>query len=268
LQQQLDSLAAQAVLPTELIVCDDASTDGTIKILESFSKVANFKVKIFRNSINLGYVKNFEKAISLCEYEIIFLCDQDDIWANDKIQKLVAVFNAELSVGLIFHGYSNIDSSGLSYLQEQEVYGVSKLNALQLVDDILKNSINSLLLPRPRAWCGCMMAFRRKFNDVIIPIFPGKGHDDWILKVVAPLSDVRFISNPLIGYRIHSGNSNNFEIKKKTFRIHFSRLLRRIERVFMGHSKKSFYRSLIARIAESKFELRRPELIEIYKKFC
>ena len=267
MQQQLDSLAAQDVLPDELIICDDSSSDKTILIAENFAKNSLFKVRIFRNPKNLGYVKNFEKAISLCQCDIIFLCDQDDIWVDDKIQQLVTVFDAEPSVGLVFHGYSNIDSMGLNYSQEKEIYGASELDSQQLVNDVFRNSIYNLLLPKPRAWCGCMMAFRREFNDVIIPIFPGKGHDDWILKVVAPLSEVRFISEPLIGYRIHDGNSNNFEIKKKTFRIQLTRLLGRLEKVLKGYSKKSFYRALIKRVDESKFELRHPELIKIYKKF-
>lgn len=267
LKQQLDSLAAQTVLPDELIICDDASSDGTILIAENFSINSKFKVRIFRNIKNLGYVKNFEKAISLCQSNIIFLCDQDDLWACDKIQQVVAVFDAESTVGLVFHGFKKIDSSGLNYPEEEEVYGVDKLTSSQLPMEIINNSIKIFLLPHPRAWCGCMMAFRRDFNDVIIPIFPGKGHDDWILKVVAPLSEVRFISKPLIQYRIHDGNSNNFEVKKKTFRIHISRLLMRIGRVFKGYSKKSFYRELIKRIGQSKFTLRHPDLISIYKNF-
>ena len=61
LQQQLDSLALQNILPSELRICDDASTDDTVGMLENFSKNVKFKVKIFKNLTNLGYVKNFER---------------------------------------------------------------------------------------------------------------------------------------------------------------------------------------------------------------
>lgn len=267
LQQQLDSLAAQTVLPNELIICDDASSDGTISILEKFSKISKFKVLIFKNTKNLGYVKNFEKSINLCSSSIIFLCDQDDVWASDKIQQVVAAFDAEETVGLVLHGYKKINSMGLDYFEVEEVYGAEKLTSYQLPMEIINNSIRVFLVPSPRSWCGCMMAFRRDFNEVIIPIFPGKGHDDWILKVVAPLSELRFIPKPLIDYRIHDGNFNNFEIKKKTFRIHFARLLTRLVRVLKGYSKKSFYREILIRLEKSKFKLRHPELIKIYKKF-
>jgi glycosyltransferase involved in cell wall biosynthesis len=266
LQQQLDSLAAQEILPNELIVCDDASTDGTFKILENFAKNAKFKVKIFRNSINLGYVKNFEKAISLCTCDIIFLCDQDDIWGCKKIEEVVHVFADDPSVGLVLHGYKKIDSTGKDYAEAEDKYGVSKLTSVDLPDEIKNNSIEVFLLPVSRAWCGCMMAYRKKFNDLIIPIFPGKGHDDWILKIVAPVSEVRFISNKLIEYRMHNGNTNNFE--KKTISLRFSRMLKRIEKVIKGYSKRNFYAALISRINCSNFLLRHPNLIVLYKKYC
>jgi len=84
LSQQLASLAAQTVLPDELVVCDDASTDASMRVVEDFAKNAPFSVRIFRNPNNLGYVKNFEQAIGLCSKEIIFLCDQDDDWEKKK----------------------------------------------------------------------------------------------------------------------------------------------------------------------------------------
>jgi glycosyltransferase involved in cell wall biosynthesis len=266
LQQQLDSLAAQNILPDELIVCDDASTDGTIVILENFSKNAKFKVKIFRNSLNLGYVKNFEKAISLCEQEIIFLCDQDDIWDRSKIQQVVQIFIDEPLVGLVLHGYKKIDSAGRDYAAAEDEYGVRKVTSVDLPDEIKNNSIEVFLVPNSRAWCGCMMAYRKKFNELIIPIFPGKGHDDWILKVVAPVSEVRFISNILIEYRMHDGNTTNFE--KKTLSLRFSRMLKRIGRVVKGYSKRNFYAAIILRINLSGFYLRNPNLIVLYKKYC
>jgi glycosyltransferase involved in cell wall biosynthesis len=266
LQQQLDSLSAQNILPDELIVCDDASTDGTIGILESFSKNAKFKVKIFRNLLNLGYLKNFEKAIGLCECDIIFLCDQDDVWDSTKIQQVVQIFIDQPFVGLVLHGYKKIDSAGRDYAEAEDVYGVRKVTSVDLPDEIKNNSIEVFLVPNSRAWCGCMMAYRKNFNELIIPIFPGKGHDDWILKVVAPVSEVRFISKILIEYRMHDRNTNNFE--KKTLALRFSRMIKRIDRVVKGYSKSHFYAAIISRINCSDFNLRHPNLIVLYKKYC
>jgi glycosyltransferase involved in cell wall biosynthesis len=265
LQQQLESLADQSTLPDELIICDDASSDGTIAIVENFAKSSKFKVLIYQNSENLGYVKNFERAISLCRGDIIFLCDQDDVWMPRKIQELVEVFNSEPCVGLILHGYKKIDSIGGNFLEDEETYGLEKLTSSRLPEEVKNKSIEVFLLPESRAWCGCMMAFRGKFKSVVLPIFPGKGHDDWILKIIAPLSDIRFNSKKLIEYRMHERNTNSLQIKRKTFLYSFSRMIKRFERVFKGYSKRNFYKSIIGRIDDSEFDVRHPEIIKIYK---
>ena len=56
---QLESIRKQTVLPCELVVCDDGSTDGTIDIIEKFSKSAPFPVRWYLNENNLGYADNF-----------------------------------------------------------------------------------------------------------------------------------------------------------------------------------------------------------------
>src|SRR5580704_19315016 len=78
LAEQLQSIASQTRLPQELVICDDASTDDTVSMIQGFSRTAPFPVKLFQNAERPGPAKNFDKAIRLCEGEIIFLCDQDD----------------------------------------------------------------------------------------------------------------------------------------------------------------------------------------------
>ena len=63
LREQLDSLVAQCRLPDEVVICDDASNDETVQILEEFSRTAPFQVKLSVNRTNLGVIKNFENAI-------------------------------------------------------------------------------------------------------------------------------------------------------------------------------------------------------------
>ena len=80
LREQLISIAKQARLPDELIVCDDVSNDATLQILNEFQKMAPFPIRIHRNGVRLGVTKNFEQAIALCNGDIIALSDQDDVW--------------------------------------------------------------------------------------------------------------------------------------------------------------------------------------------
>src|SRR5213080_381833 len=85
LGEQLDSIVAQSRPPDELVVCDDGSTDETVEVLETFLAEAPFPVRLQRNEANLGFVKNFEQAISLCTGDFVALSDQDDVWMPGKL---------------------------------------------------------------------------------------------------------------------------------------------------------------------------------------
>jgi len=95
LHQQLQSLLDQTVRPDELVVCDDGSSDDSLMVVEAFAVSAPFFVRVIRNSQNLGYIRNFEQAISRCTGDLVFLCDQDDVWDRRKIETLRDVFVTE-----------------------------------------------------------------------------------------------------------------------------------------------------------------------------
>ncbi|MBW2422395.1 MAG: glycosyltransferase, partial [Deltaproteobacteria bacterium] len=88
LDAQLESLRTQSRPPDELVLCDDHSADETPAIAEAFARRAPFSVRIERNPQRLGITANFEKAVSLCSGDLIFLADQDDVWKPTKIEAL------------------------------------------------------------------------------------------------------------------------------------------------------------------------------------
>src|SRR6266852_3873222 len=85
IREQLDSLAAQQHLPSELIITDDASSDKTVVIAEQFAKVAPFTVHVYRYDNRVGYRANFMRAARLCTSDVVAFCDQDDIWSPQKL---------------------------------------------------------------------------------------------------------------------------------------------------------------------------------------
>ncbi len=87
LKEQIDSILNQTVSDFELIVCDDVSSDSTMDILNDYAEKDD-RVHVFRNEENLGFLKNFEKAIRICldrGAEYVALSDQDDVWMPTKI---------------------------------------------------------------------------------------------------------------------------------------------------------------------------------------
>src|ERR1700742_3478188 len=85
LQEQMDSILAQTYKNLEIVIVDDCSTDRTIDIINSYAE-KDKRIKLFQNDTNLGFNKNFEKALSLTTGEYISISDQDDTWLPQKLQ--------------------------------------------------------------------------------------------------------------------------------------------------------------------------------------
>jgi len=92
LGEQLDSIRRQSLQPAELIVSDDASTDDTVEVARRFADQAPFKVTVDCHSKLGNYNENFVRAIGQCTGDIVVLCDQDDVWADNKLAVAAAEF--------------------------------------------------------------------------------------------------------------------------------------------------------------------------------
>ena len=86
LRQQLDTLLQQTYPVLEILVQDDCSTDGTMDILEEYA-ARHPQFRICRNAVRLGVNGNFFSAMRKARGEYIAVCDQDDLWAPEKIEK-------------------------------------------------------------------------------------------------------------------------------------------------------------------------------------
>lgn len=202
LPEQLHSYTVQRRPPDELIVCDDRSTDDTVRIVEQFASQAPFAVDLVVNDKNLGSTRNFEKAISLCKGDLIFLSDQDDVWLPQKIERIENGFAADSSVGLIFSDAEIVDED-LKPLDR-------KLSSLTLDATsrraLRKGTVFETLLNQNFV-TGATAAFRASLRDVISPTpagVPNLVHDAWIALSIANQARILFLDEPLIKYRQHA----------------------------------------------------------------
>ena len=108
---QLDSIRRQSSTPNELIVCDDGSSDNTINLVRDFAENTSFPIRIVQNRTRLGYRANFMQAAAACTSELIAFCDQDDIWASDKLATMRYAFD-DPKVLLAYHNATLIDDRG------------------------------------------------------------------------------------------------------------------------------------------------------------
>lgn len=154
--EQLESLLNQTVKPNEVIINDDCSSDNTALLVERFIRKHQLEQSwhLFINDENIGYAGNFHKAIGQSSSEVVFLCDQDDLWENDKIEVMVEALNANPKIELLCCMHEVINKEGI----KQKGILVSKQrnsNALRKV------SITEVL--NKYHWPGMAMAFRRDF---------------------------------------------------------------------------------------------------------
>lgn len=201
LQEQLDSYARQTVLPDEVVVCDDGSTDRTLEILESWAASVPFEVRIVRNEKNLGYAQNFGKAVSLCTKDLIFLSDQDDVWMPEKIERMRTVFESEPNVNLVVSD-AEITDAALTPVNGR----IQEVLPLWFYDE---PAAFCMLAPKPDGCYpqGCASAFRATLKPFFLPIPSLWSHDIW-LQITAPLAgEGRVLNEPLFRYRIHGTNT-------------------------------------------------------------
>jgi len=109
LREQLDSIAFQTRPIEELVICDDGSQDNTAEIIRNFSLNTSLHVRFIQNGQNLGTARNFEKSISMCKGELIALCDQDDVWFPEKLEKLAGILEGDHTLGGAFSDAELID---------------------------------------------------------------------------------------------------------------------------------------------------------------
>jgi glycosyltransferase involved in cell wall biosynthesis len=198
LPQQLASIAKQTRLPDELVVCDDRSTDRTVAIVREFAASASYPVRVFENERNLGFAANFERAIRLCDGDLIALSDQDDIWYPIRLERSEQEFTAHPQTGLVFSDADVIND-------RNELVGQTLWQRLgfagKLERDLLAGQY--VILAKHSFVTGATVMFRATLRDRCLPIGAGWIHDQWIASIVAALSDLRPIEQPLIRYRIH-----------------------------------------------------------------
>jgi glycosyltransferase involved in cell wall biosynthesis len=201
LREQLQSLANQTLLPFEVIITDDCSTDNTFEIIQEFSNVLN--IRYFQNEKSLKVTKNFEKAISLCTGDIILMCDQDDLWHADKLTKIHQYFQENLDKLAVFSDAELVDEQGVSL--NKNFWSVVRFHDEQRQQFQHGQSVEILLAGNRTA--GCMMAFRKELKEVILPFpthIPEMIHDNWLTIVAAMLDSLGMIEERLISYRQHS----------------------------------------------------------------
>lgn len=212
---QLASILSQSKLPDEIVICDDCSTDTTTAEINKikYSSTA-ISITLIPNDTQLGVVKNFEKVLSLCSGDIIFLCDQDDLWHENKVETCINYFES--------HPYSDVFFSNARLLGANGTLWEKVRFSKKAQSDWEKYGALYAFLRYKSICTGAAMALRRGSLSYLLPFKenPFQIHDGWIGIAAAVKQKIDYTNECLFTYRIHDhqwtyNNTSSIDISKK-----------------------------------------------------
>ena len=215
--EQLRSIMNQTRPVDELILCDDGSSDHTADLVQKLiaEKNTSLKIEWIQNPENLGYTRNFTKAIGCCHGDYIFLCDQDDIWEPNKVERMVETMEQN-HIQFLCSNYSLIGQSGSpltrpvavpAFIQKAKP-GLTKVPFFTLLFENIAQ--------------GCTYCFTRKVREVFLRAdYPDLIHDYQLILIAASMDSAYFLNEKLIRYRIHDSNSVGLPDQKVIKKVHF-----------------------------------------------
>ena len=221
--EQLKSIKEQSRTIDEVLVLDDCSQDQTVEIVRNFIKkneLHNWSLTCNKN--NVGYIKNFYEGIKKATGDIVFLCDQDDIWKNTKVEEMIRALEKDDNILCLNTTVELIDRDGNEIIQD----GVAKdSNAGILLKQPLKKEVDDGMMYRysleeivsDNISPGCTMCFRKCIQEEYINRKCLCLPHDWIINIIAAEKNGTFLwNNRLTKYRIHGNNEIGLPIKTKS----------------------------------------------------
>ncbi|MDR6846087.1 glycosyltransferase family 2 protein [Flavobacterium granuli] len=203
IKTQIESILNQSLPIDEIVICDDGSNDKTIEIIMQFQLEYPNKISLHKNPINLRSNKNFEKAISLCNGDYIFLSDQDDLWKKNKVEKTIEYFTKNESAEAVFSNAELINDNN------KKITKNSLWDSIGFMENQLSKPIDLYhhIKFKSNVLTGATLCIKREIKSLILPIpdIPKFYHDEWIAIIIASRKKLEYITDELISYRLHTG---------------------------------------------------------------
>jgi glycosyltransferase involved in cell wall biosynthesis len=219
--EQIESLLGQTQDDFKLYIRDDCSTDGTWEIIRNYEKRYHGKIIVKQNNRNSGSSKhNFIGMMIDIKDDYIMLCDQDDIWLPDKIEKTISKLKAmEAQYGkekpLLVHTDLRVVDENLN------VISPSCREAMNVGYE--RTGLRQILIQNVTA--GCTAAYNRALAELIRaePAYMVM-HDWWLMLTATAFGKIGYLDEQTILYRQHGANEIGANDVRK-FRYKFNRLM-------------------------------------------
>ena len=215
LVEQLDSIRLQTKSVAEVLIADDRSTDSTVHIIKEY--IEKYKLsetwKLNINEKNKGYANNFHDIMMRATGDIIFLSDQDDIWNNDKVEKMAKKMEEMPEIQLLGTEFTPFYSS-----DHAPQYTKKSKND----NNLYKIEINRKNIFIDNGCEGCAVCVRKNFLHQINKYwFPGFPHDEFVWKMSLCYQGCYKWNISLMNRRFHENNTSKQKLHDKNKRIQF-----------------------------------------------
>ncbi len=207
IEEQLQSIVDNTENDWKIFVFDDQSTDNTLEIIYQFEKIYPDKITVNINNIRKGAIVNFLSSIydiglKMKDNDFIMLCDQDDIWNPNKIQKtkngmneLISVYGNNMpllvctDVTVVDDRMNTINDS----FRRMNHYSIKRLDFSHL---IMENKVQ-----------GCTTMINKSMA-LMLSRMPDRVvmHDGWMAFVASAFGKIKYIDEPTMKYRQHGSN--------------------------------------------------------------
>ncbi|MFF2273355.1 glycosyltransferase family 2 protein [Agromyces sp. NPDC058136] len=207
LRRQLESILAQSHQVAQIVLSDDASTDGTVEIAEQLISERRAtggapELVVLRNTNALGVTANFEQALSACTGDLIVLCDQDDVWHEDRVSSAVGQFRGRPGIELVHADARLVDADGAPL--GQTLFETLHVSDLDLAAERDGRAFDVLL--RRNVVTGATTMVARGLVERARPFPASWVHDEWLAMIAAIGGGVSVVERPIVDYRQHGAN--------------------------------------------------------------
>lgn len=260
IQAQMQSIVKQTKLVDEIVVYDDCSTDKTIDYIRSYQESTTIDIKIFSQSKRMGYIQNFISALREVSGDIIFLCDQDDIWECTKVAEVVQQFhNTNILCIATAFTYMDSNSESIDIPDDGDNHGL----CWQSYKQGLLSFISAKELIYHNTAMGCTMAFRSSLKEEYLRKTLQCAAHDWEIYFLAALKQgAVFYNHSFIQYRIHDKNTTGNDKINKRNHVYASEREKNATSLFHFMLALSAYEDEM----DAKQRKKRQKLMRLYKK--